>query len=116
MKTVDEIVLEIESGGVEAVMSILGDEGALVLDTVAPIIEAIPNIGVQTTISAMLVGFAFAAIEGELSLYEINHSCFLTAEDRLKLWVACMWAAYREGLESRKHPDCPNPTPTKGVM
>jgi hypothetical protein len=110
------MVAEIETAGFPSVFATLGDEGVRVLDAVAPILESIPNVGVQTTISAILVGVAWAAVEGEPTEYERDHATFITAEDRLKLWIAYMWASYREALKVRADPDCPNPNPKRSRM
>lgn len=116
MQTIDEMVKEIEEGGLDAVLATIGPQGLLVMDAIAPQLESIPNIGVQVTVTAILAGFAWASIEGHPTAYERDHALFITAEDRLKLWVACMWAAYRAAMEIRKHPDCPSPTPKSQRM
>lgn len=102
--TVDELVKWIEDNA--TVAGLLKGGPDVIIQNIRPVMDHFDPAD-QVVAHAVDLGVIYATIDDIPTDYEQTNGVLLTFEDRLKLLMAMVRAAYKDAMEAHKHPDFP---------
>lgn len=105
---VDKLVGVFEADPVLAGQSLISNSNPDVFDAIHVLLDTL-DVGQQVEMLAILMGLKIAAMEGLDCEAETHHQTLISGEDRIRLFIAQVKAAYAAGLEIHNHPDFPRP-------
>lgn len=107
MSKIDDVIKVLDEGGFQTAIAMADTEQVEMLMSVAcPLFEQF-HYASQTVALAAMLGMIFATIEGEPVEAEQDWGVIITKEDRLRMFVAMVWATYRDAMKERQATGAP---------